>query len=99
VQSGLSIIENAKVTKITPGYSADMTTSNGKPRSAPDTGVVKDAVGPHDVDRTANYSYTTRQTFAVKQGDNVYPLTTVVRNQIVVVNGVISSVKTTIVTP
>jgi hypothetical protein len=76
-----------------------MTTSNGKPRSAPDTGVVKDAVGPHDVDRTANYSYTTRQTFAVKQGDNVYPLTTVVRNQIVVVNGVISSVKTTIVTP
>jgi len=97
---GAQIMENAKVTKISPGYQLDFQTSNGKWRDAnPSPGQFTDYLGPNSRDKTATFSYTTRQTFQIKIGDTVYPLSTVVRNQITVVGGVVTSIKTTFITP
>jgi hypothetical protein len=93
-------MENAKVTKISPGYQLDFQTSNGKWRDAnPSPGQFTDYLGPNSRDITATFSYTTRQTFQIEIGDTVYPLSTVVRNQITVVGGVVTSIKTTFITP
>ncbi len=97
---GAQIMENAKVTKVTPGYAIDPQTSNGKWINAnPGPGQFTDRLGPDSRDKTATYSYTTRQSFQIKIGDTVYPLSTVVRNQITVVGGVVTSIKTTFITP
>ncbi len=98
---GAQILENARTTKVTPGYQVDVKSSNKDWRTEnPGPGKFTDVLGPYgSVDKSATYSYTTRQSFQVKIGDKVYPLTTVIRNQITIVNGVVSGIKTTVMTP
>jgi hypothetical protein len=63
-------------------------------------GIFGDSVGPgKQPNPTSTYTHTTRQTFDVQVGGKTFSLSTVVRQQTIVRNGVVISVTATIVKP
>jgi RHS repeat-associated protein len=98
--NNISVKENDVLTSVTGNVKVINQTSNGRFVPANNQGVFVDSVGPvHQPRATSSYDTTARQTFSVKVGKSVFRLSTVVKQQTVVVKGSVFSDSATVVNP
>lgn len=98
--NNISVKENDVLTSVTGNVKIINQTSNGRFVPADSQGIFVDSVGPANQPRaTSTYNATARQTFSVKVGSTVFRLSTVVKQQTVVINGAVFSVSATVVNP
>jgi hypothetical protein len=96
----MSVEEDVKPTSVTGNVNVIDQNTNHQFLPAGDNGRFPDSVGPTNKPAaTSSYVLTTKQTFKVEIGNKVFRLSTVVKQQIVVVKGTVFSVSATVVHP